>query len=149
MKALKLFSLITICLAITSITNAQNATTETFAVSGNCGMCKKKIETAAKDAGATYALWDVDKKELTVKYSSSTTNTAKIQKKIAEVGYDNAGFTSTTEAYNNLPGCCKYERASGEKMACCKDGKCEKKDHGEKACCTDGKCEKEKKGDKH
>lgn len=149
MKALKLFSFITICLAITSVSNAQKTTTETFAVSGNCGMCKKKIEKAAKDAGATYALWDVDKKELTVKYSSSSTNTAKIQQKIADVGYDNAGFTSTTEAYNKLPGCCKYDRAAGEKMDCCKDGKCDKKGHEDKDCCKDGKCEKGEKGDKH
>lgn len=142
MKALKLFSVITICLAITNIANAQKTTTETFAVSGNCGMCKSKIEKAAKEAGATFALWDVDKKELTIKYSSSSTNTAKIQQKIADVGYDNAGFKSTAEAYSKLPGCCKYDRTAKDKedkMDCCKDGKCTKEGHDEKDCCNNEK----------
>ena len=55
-------------------------------------MCKKKIETAAKDAGATYALWNEESKELTVKYKSTSTNTAKIEKQIADVGYDTQRF---------------------------------------------------------
>jgi hypothetical protein len=126
-------------------------------------MCKAKIEKAARDAGATYALWDVEKKELTVKYSSSTTNTAKIQQKIADVGYDNAGFKAKTESYESLHACCKYERGkdvntsaqmSGSEMDCCKDGKCTKPGHNGKNCCKkddsqvmdcckDGKCTKE------
>ena len=55
---------------------AQLAKTENLKVSGECGMCKKKIEKAAKEGGASYALWDVDTKILTIKYNSATTNTA-------------------------------------------------------------------------
>jgi hypothetical protein len=129
-------------------------------------MCKSKIEKAAKDAGAKTAIWDVDTKILTVTYTSSSTNTAKIQEKIASVGYDNEGATATNESYNKLHSCCKYERTAvanetkagccmkaGAKMDCCKDGKCTKEGHdgkdcckkdGEKMdCCKDGKCTKE------
>ncbi|HMU48025.1 MAG TPA: heavy-metal-associated domain-containing protein [Chitinophagaceae bacterium] len=156
MKTLKLLSLLAAGLFISQVTIAQKTVTETFPVSGNCGMCKSKIEKAAKEAGADEANWDKTKKEITVKYSTASTNTAKIQQKIAESGYDNAGFASTLEAYNKLPGCCKYERAASDeaKMDCCKDGKCTKEGHDGKDCCKkdnaskmdcckEGKCTKE------
>lgn len=168
MKSLKVLSLAIVCLGLTATVNAQDKK-ESFKVSGNCGMCKAKIEKAAKDAGAKEAEWDVDTKMLTVSYKSSTTNAAKIQQKIAAVGYDNVGAKATTEAYNKLHGCCKYERTeatakesccSGDKvcthesthaakMDCCKDGKCTKEGHDGKDCCKvadcckDGKCSKE------
>jgi mercuric ion binding protein len=163
MKALKLFSLAAVCMTFAISSSAQTKT-ENFKVSGNCGMCKTKIEKAAKEAGAKEANWDVDSKMLTVTYKSSTTNTAKIQEKIAAVGYDNPGFKSTAEAYNKLHGCCKYEREAGAasdakadccsggatckehaggkhagnhdaNMECCKDGKCSKAGHDGKDCC--------------
>ncbi|MEO5945869.1 MAG: heavy-metal-associated domain-containing protein [Chitinophagaceae bacterium] len=153
MKALKIFSLAAIFSAVSMVAVAQTKT-ETFKVSGNCGMCKSKIEKTAKDAGATEASWDEDTKNLTVTYSSSSTNTAKIQQKIAKVGYDNAGFKSSMEDYNKLPGCCKYEKSSmdtnegmmparttGSDGDCCKDGKCTMEGHDGKDCCkkTEGK----------
>jgi periplasmic mercuric ion binding protein len=152
MKTLKLFSFVAFFMAIAQISFAQTTKTETFNVSGNCGMCKSKIEKAAKDAGASSATWDAATKVLTVKYKSTSTNTAKIQQSIAGVGYDNAGFKATDIAYKKLHGCCQYERtgttahpsccSGDEKADCCKDGKCTK--HADDAdCCKDGKCTKE------
>jgi hypothetical protein len=118
---------------------AQTNKTEDLKVAGECGMCKKKIEKAAKDAGATYALWNKDTKILTVKYKSATTNTAKIEQKIASVGYDTPNFKATDEAYNKLDECCQYDREV--KMSCCsekcdmKDGKCK-----DEAACKDMNC---------
>ena len=134
-------------MAFTSVCIAQ-AKTETFNVSGNCGMCKSKIEKAAKDAGATTASWDMETKQLTVKYNSKTTNAAKIQQKIAGVGYNNVGVRATDESYNKLHGCCKYERTeSGAKAkdSCCSSGEAcaEHGDQEKPACCKDGKCSKE------
>lgn len=162
MKTMRIFPLIALMMAISSLSFAQTKT-ETFKVSGNCGMCKNKIEKAAKEAGATTAVWNVEKKELTVTYTSSSTNTAKIQQKIADVGYDNAGFTATADTYNKLHGCCKYERTTSQtseaklpgwmggadkdkktcaeghegKDCCKKDGKmeCSKDGHEGKDCC--------------
>ena len=167
MKTIKILPILAFFIAFASMSFAQTKT-ETFKVSGNCGMCKSKIEKAAKTAGASYASWDVEKKEITIKYNSSSTNTAKVQKEIAGVGYDNVGAKATDEAYNKLHGCCKYDRAaasskasccSGEeactedhhKSECCKDGKCTKEGHNGKdcckddksECCKDGKCTKE------
>ena len=167
MKSLKIFSTLLICCAIATTSFSQKAKTETFQVSGNCGMCEAKIEKAAKAAGATYADWNKDTKIITVKYNSTSSNLAKIQKSIADAGYDNVGVKTTTEAYDKLHDCCKYDRTAvattaSEKMSarsgsdgdCCKDGKCTKEGHDGKDCCKkdqtakidcckDGKCAKE------
>ena len=91
---------------------SQKTKTETFQVSGNCGMCEAKIEKAAKAAGATYADWNKDTKVITVKYNSTSSNLAKIQKSIADAGYDNVGVKTTTEAYDKLHDCCKYDSSN-------------------------------------
>ena len=77
MKTLQIFSLITMMSCLTTVSFSQ-ATKESFKVSGECGMCKKKIENAAREGGAAYALWNSNSKELVVKYNSTSTNTAKI-----------------------------------------------------------------------
>ena len=163
MKTLKIFSFVAVLL-ISTASFAQSKT-ETIPVSGNCGMCKSKIEKAAKTAGAADAKWDVDAKTLTVKYNSSTTNAAKIQTAVAAVGYDTRDVKATNEAYDKLHGCCQYDRAAtagddakmprrnaGADGDCCKDGKCSKPGHdgkdcckktdGQIDCCKDGKCTK-------
>jgi len=148
MKSLRIFSIAALFMAVATVTTAQTKT-ESFKVSGNCGMCKSNIEKAAKSAGASSATWNEETKVLTVSYKSSTTNTAKIQKEIAKVGYDNEGLKATTESYNKLHGCCKYERTSSTtdeaKADCCAKGDhtAECKDGAAKAdCCKDGKCTK-------
>ena len=159
MKTLKIFSTILLCCTLATVSFAQKEKTDTFQVSGNCGMCEAKIEKAAKAAGATYAEWNVDTKIITVKYNSSSSNLAKIQKNIAKVGYDNAGAKATKESYNKLHACCQYEREESNQakaccdnekctkegcagMDCCKDKDCCTKD-GKMECCKDGKCTKE------
>jgi periplasmic mercuric ion binding protein len=150
MKTIKIFSILLIsCLSVSSF--AQKTKTETIKVSGNCGMCKTKIEKAAKSAGASYAVWSEESKELTVKYNSTSTNTAKIQQAVANTGYDTQDFKATEATYNSLHACCKYERATEVKAAascCSKDGQnakmtCNdsaKKDGAAMDCCKDGKC---------
>jgi periplasmic mercuric ion binding protein len=160
---MKTFQIIFACLFLfAGITNAQTAAkksslkTSTFKVWGNCGMCKTTIEGAAKTNGASYANWDMSSKMLTVKYAAAKTNDDKIQKGIANAGYDNVKYTAEDDAYEGLHECCKYERKSdavntkgekGMKEACCvKDGKCTgnmeccKKMDGKGDCCKDGKC---------
>ena len=147
MKTFKIFSLF-IAGILFSFTSFSQTKKESIKVLGNCGMCETKIEKAAKEAGATSAEWDSDTKMLTVSYSSSTTNAAKIQQAVAGVGYDTRDFRASDEVYNKLHGCCKYDRASVEAKDCCadckmKDGKCVCDGNcKEKGCCKDGKCEK-------
>ena len=141
MKTLKIFSTLLVCCAFATTSFSQKTKTETFQVSGNCGMCEAKIEKAAKAAGATYADWNKDTKVITVKYNSTSSNLAKIQKSIADAGYDNVGVKTTTEAYDKLRACCKYDRTeSNQAKACCDSEKCTKEDCAGMDCCKDGKC---------
>lgn len=111
MKACKIFLFSFVLLAIANVGFAQTQT-ETIKVSGECGTCKKKIEKAAKTAGASYAMWNVDSKILTIKYNSTSTNKTKIEQSVANAGYDTEDLKASDEAYNNLDGCCQYERST-------------------------------------
>ncbi|MCK9638858.1 MAG: ATPase [Prolixibacteraceae bacterium] len=82
--------------------------TETIKVSGNCGMCKDRIEAAAKVAGVAKADWDKSTKILTLAYNSAIVKSDDIQKKIAAVGHDTEKYKADSKTYNSLPGCCKY-----------------------------------------
>lgn len=150
MKSFKLFSFFAICLGMTTLTFAQDLKTETIPVSGNCGMCKSNIEKAAKKAGAAEAAWSVEGKTLTVKYSSTSTNTAKIQQSVAAAGYDTRDVKAVDAAYDKLHACCKYDRSaakSDDKCCadkCMKDGKCDMTACKDKGCCTDEAACKEK-----
>lgn len=134
MKTLTSFFFSFLFLATASVAFAQTKT-ETLNVSGECGTCKKKIETAAKNAGASYAVWNVDSKLLTVKYNSASTNTGRIEKAVAAAGYDTPDVKASDKAYNKLDDCCKYDRSASAQTSCCDDAKCK-----EAACFKDGKC---------
>ena len=99
-------------LLISFISVAQTANkTETFKVYGNCGMCKKTIESSLKKKdGIVSKQWDVNSKMLTVTYDPSKITIQQIGKKVSDVGYDNQYTTATDAKYNALDGCCQYER---------------------------------------
>ncbi|GAB4092421.1 heavy-metal-associated domain-containing protein [Flaviaesturariibacter terrae] len=125
--------LILVCFASAAFAQVKK---ETINVSGECGMCKKTIEAAAKKGGASFASWNVDTKVLTVRYDAKSSNTAKIQQSVAAAGYDSPGYRASDEAYNKLHACCQYERAGAAAPAsCCDSGKCK-----QTACMKDGKC---------
>eukprot|EP01133_Synstelium_polycarpum_P011823 gene11823-13784_t len=84
--------------------------TDSIKVSGNCGMCKKTIESALKVPGITSAAWNVKTKMLNVNYDASKINLDQVQKKVADVGYDTPKFKATEAAYEKLPSCCQYDR---------------------------------------
>ncbi|MCW3160492.1 TonB-dependent receptor domain-containing protein [Chryseobacterium oryctis] len=88
---------------------AQNLSKKQFSVKGSCGMCKERIETTAKKAGAKEAVYSIDTQTLTLEPNSSV-STDEILKKVAEAGHDNEKFKADDDTYKNLPGCCHYER---------------------------------------
>lgn len=85
-------------------------TTENIKVQGNCGMCKKKIEKAAKIPGVESAVWDKKTKELALTYDAGKTTSEKVQTSIANAGYDTEKVKASDEAYGKLDECCQYER---------------------------------------
>ncbi len=84
--------------------------TEKVWVNGECGMCKERIETTAKQSGATAANWDSETKILNLEFNSEKNSLDQILKKIAEVGHDNEKYKAPDEVYNKLAGCCHYDR---------------------------------------
>lgn len=112
MKSLtKLAIAITVLLSVT-VSNAQikNAKTETVKIFGNCGMCETTIEKAGNLKKIAKVDWDKDTKMATLTYDTTKTTQEEILKRIAIAGYDSEKFLAPDEAYNNLHGCCQYDR---------------------------------------
>lgn len=85
--------------------------TEEFKVYGNCGMCQKRIEKAAKSVeGVTTAKWDKETKMLEISFDETKTDADKVQIAVANAGHDTVNHQAKDETYEELPGCCHYDR---------------------------------------
>jgi len=90
---------------------SQTVQLDSFGVSGNCELCKERIEKVAKSvSGVSVAVWDVNTKKIKVEFNSNATNPDAIQKAIANAGHDTEKFKASDEAYNKLPECCLYRK---------------------------------------
>ena len=82
-----------------------------FKVSGNCDMCKGRIEAAAKSvAGVVSAEWNIKSKLLQIQFEETKTKIDIIEKKVADAGHDTEKFKASDEAYKQLPACCCYRK---------------------------------------
>lgn len=88
----------------------KNATTETVKIYGNCGMCEKTIESAGTSKKIASVDWDKNTKMAKLTYDAKKTSKDEILKKIALAGYDSDSFLAPDDVYNNLHGCCQYDR---------------------------------------
>jgi len=112
MKTVKIIIIAILAIVFTQNTNAQTpatkSKTETIEVSGNCDMCKARIEKAAKIDGVSKAEWNKKDKTLTATFDATKTNMDAIGKKIAASGHDNEKAKATDKVYDKLPSCCLY-----------------------------------------
>ena len=114
-KIIFIFSILFIGFTIQSqeIKKKKNAKVA-FEVDGICGMCKKRIETAAlKTKGVKFAIWNVKTHQLNLIMDQRKTDVSTVQKSILKVGHDiildeNKKLEAKTEAYNSVHSCCKY-----------------------------------------
>lgn len=114
MKISKLILLVFCSIFFCSTLFAQEKT-DSMKVWGNCGMCKKTIESSLKKKdGILSKTWNKETKILTVTYDSEKITIQKIGELVAEAGYDNQYATAPDEAYNNLHSCCQYERTKNK-----------------------------------
>ncbi len=116
MKFILFFSAILLLNLTNPITTSAQASAETgmtskFKVYGNCGMCEKRIEKAAKIKGVTLADWDVDSKILTIHFDEKKVTPGKVHQAVAAVGHDTDKVRAKDKVYAKLHGCCQYERA--------------------------------------
>lgn len=97
---------------ITELTEESQIVSKDIFVSGNCGMCKARIEKTAKQVnGVVSATWDEDSKMLKLEFDSSQTSIGEVSQEVAKAGHDTKYSKAEDNVYNNLPGCCQYERA--------------------------------------
>lgn len=82
--------------------------TITLKVSGNCSMCKKRIETALDKSGVKQAVWDTKSKLLKVTYNPAKITEQKIHEAVAAAGHDTERVKAKDEVYAELPFCCLY-----------------------------------------
>lgn len=97
-------------LHITFAAFAQSNSSITFDVAGNCGLCKQRIEKAAKIKGVSEANWDIQSHQATVSFDPEKTSATAIKQAIAAAGHDTDEAKAPDEVYNNLHECCLYER---------------------------------------
>ncbi len=112
---MKLILKLTALLFITSIlsqcsSNIKNYQTTNAKVSGNCGMCEERIEKAGNKKNEAKVDWNKQTKIATIIYNSSRTSKEQILRRIADAGHDNELYNATDSAYQELHGCCKFER---------------------------------------
>nr|WP_298989346.1 cation transporter [uncultured Polaribacter sp.] len=113
MKKIILIAIVSI-LSFTANAQEKNKNAKvTFEVDGVCGMCKKRIETAAlKTKGVKFALWNVKTHQLNLIMDERKVEVGTVQQNIANVGHDiilkDKKITATLKAYNSVNPCCKY-----------------------------------------
>ncbi|PKP17937.1 MAG: metal transporter [Bacteroidetes bacterium HGW-Bacteroidetes-23] len=80
-------------------------------VNGNCDMCKKRIEKAALSVkGVKSAVWHADHQDMHLILDENKCTVDQVHKAVAKVGHDTDKLKATDEAYNDLHGCCQFER---------------------------------------
>ena len=109
MKKLLLFCLLIAPFALTAQNNKNQKIS--FEVSGNCEMCKQRIEKAALTVkGVKTASWDIPSNVLSVIYDPNKAPLEKVQSAIAEAGHDTPLAKAPDTTYKELPMCCLYKR---------------------------------------
>lgn len=94
----------------TTAAQSQKKITQTVEINGNCGMCKKTIEEAANTKGAKLT-WDPKSQSATLTLDPKKTSVDEVLQNVAKAGYDNQSYSAPENVYDNLHGCCQYERA--------------------------------------
>jgi len=109
-----ILSAFVVCIALfttnISVAQTKNLKVVEVKVYGNCGMCKKNIEKAGNVKGKSNAEWDAETTMAKITIDSTKISIDDVLKKIAAVGYDSDKFRAEDEVYNNLHGCCQYDR---------------------------------------
>lgn len=91
----------------------EGAVTKNLMVAGNCGMCEARILKAGKSVpGVSEISWDKDTKMMKVSFDAAQTTLSEIEMAIAKAGHDTKNHKADTATYDQLPGCCRYDRRS-------------------------------------
>jgi periplasmic mercuric ion binding protein len=103
--AIILLSLVsTFTIAQTNEKDKSSLSTVSFNVSGNCGMCKNRIEKSLEVDGVVNKQWDGKTKMIEVKFDAAKITEEKMHELIAESGHDTQKASAKEDVYAKLPG---------------------------------------------
>ena len=100
--------LLLVALAISAISAQAQKAELTFGVSGLCGMCEDRIESAFDQKGIVAADYDLEQKTIHVVYKTKKWDEESLHKLATVIGHDTDKYKAADEAYANIHGCCKY-----------------------------------------
>lgn len=106
----KIALIFALLLMISGVSFAQKVQNDTIKIqtSGQCEMCKDRIEKAlAYEKGVKSAQYDESNAVVTIIYKPTKTNPDVLRKVITALGHDADGLPGDPKAYQNLPNCCK------------------------------------------
>lgn len=109
---MKIMVAFTLMLSIAMNAQIKNGKTETVRIYGNCGMCKTVIEKTGNLKEVAKVEWNKDTKMATLTFDTKKTNQDEILQRIALAGYDSDKFLAPDAVYDNLHGCCQYDRVA-------------------------------------
>lgn len=108
---MKVIKVLLVALTATfSIDAMAQSDSTSFKVGGNCGMCKNRIEGSVKGPAVFMANWNIRSKIMTVRFDSTQIHSEQLQQMVASVGHDTDQFKADKTVYDELPGCCLYDR---------------------------------------
>ncbi len=111
MKKLILAILMSLPIIVVAQEKVNKKTKLSFEVTGNCEMCKKRIEKATFSVkGVKVANWDIPSNIISIIHDPSKAPVEMIQKAIARTGHDTPLEKADDAVYDKLPMCCLYER---------------------------------------
>lgn len=84
--------------------------TKTFRVSGNCILCKNRIEDALEVRGVNKAVWEEQTGMVSVTFNPKVISLDALKALVAKAGHDTDTLKASDEAYAQLPASCQYER---------------------------------------
>ena len=93
-----------------NLVSAQQAKIETvqLSTSGQCGMCKERIEAALAFApGIQFVELSMVDMALTVKYKTKKIDLQGVKKLVSDLGYSAGDMKANEDAMNKLPMCCQ------------------------------------------
>lgn len=97
-------------IGLSSVGYSQTTKTLSIKVAGQCEHCQERIEEALDQPGIIKAKWDRKSKLVMIKADTARISRAKISKLLADAGHDTELDKATDQAYDKLPGCCKYRK---------------------------------------
>lgn len=86
--------------------------TVTFKVSGNCQMCKQRIEAALDKPGISKVNWNINTKQLTATYNPRKYEEIQLHNLVATAGHDTEKVKANEQVYADLPECCLYRNSN-------------------------------------